>query len=227
MKPIELKGPPRTVKPGRESGAKKGLGDLGEVPLSPAYEAELAMWAGAVRGSPMWRVRKLADVRDLMALTSIASRLRIEMLDATTDLRAVLRLRCAVPCLESSEAELHVAKEAVLGLVYPEQALRVPLPGYAFVRILRPRDVFQPVVSRDDLQALCLGTTLPVALPVREILLAAYGALSMQILHIDERDPAGVMNAAAAVWWQQRPHLYPLSEVPFLSDEDLVPEQSS
>ena len=209
------------------SSPKPGLADLASVPLSPAHAAELMMWEAHVRGSPVWRRRKLTEVRDLMALSQIASRLRIEMLDATTDLRVVLRMRCAVPCLENEDAELHIAEEAVLGLTYPEKALREPQPGFAFVQIMKPRNVFMAVVSRDINQVLCLGTTLPVGLPVREIVLASYGALTMQNVMIDERDPAGVMFAPAAIWWQQRPGLIPLSDVPFLSDEDVVEEAAS
>ena len=83
------------------------------------------------------------------------------------------------------------------------------------------------VVARGGPQLLCLGTTLPVGIPCRELVLSAYGALTFQLLAIDERDPAGVMNAEAALWWQQRASMLPLSDVPFLSDADLNPEVAS
>jgi len=209
------------------SNYKSGLASLADCPLSSSEEAELVRWEARGRGSPVWRKRKIVELRELMALSRIAPRLKIEMIDAVTDLRAVLRLRCPVPCLADTASELRIADEAVLGLTYTEEALRSPQPGYAFVQILEPRDVFMAVVARGGPQLLCLGTTLPVGFPVREIVLATYGALTMQNVHIDERDPAGVMNAEAALWWQQRTSMLPLSDVPFLSNADLSPEVSS
>jgi hypothetical protein len=48
----------------------------------------------------------------------------------------------------------------------------------------------------------------------------AYSALSMQSIQIDSFDPAGVMNAPAATWWQANVDRIPLTTAPFLSDCD-------
>jgi hypothetical protein len=42
----------------------------------------------------------------------------------------------------------------------------------------------------------------------------------MQNTLIDRLDPAGVLNPAAAEWWQRNTHLIPLTREPFLRKED-------
>jgi hypothetical protein len=197
-----------------------GLAALDDQPLPPLLAAQLMKWAAESRGSPSWRRRKSAELADLLKLVDLAPRLTLERVSVVTDLRAVVRMQCAVPRLPDPEGELVVAREAVLGLIYPEEAIRSPQPGYAFVEILEPSDVWLAVVPATGPQRLCLGASLPVGLPLREIVLAAYGALTMQNFLIDERDPAGVMNRKAALWWQQRTDLIPLSRVPFLQEAE-------
>jgi hypothetical protein len=120
-----------------------------------------------------------------------------------------------VPCLPDPSGPLQVAARALLGILYPQAALLVPQPGYAFVRILQPRHVWLSVLSADVHQFLCLGTKLPPGIPLKEILLMTYGALSLQSIQINLHDPAGVLNPAAAEWWQRNTHLIPLSREPF------------
>jgi hypothetical protein len=64
---------------------------------------------------------------------------------------------------------------------------------------------------------LCLGVNVPRCFPLRECVLASYAALTLQSIMVDERDPAGVMNKEAALWWQSNLHRIPLSTVPFLA----------
>ena len=113
-----------------------------------------------------------------------------------------------------------VEPQAVLGLTYPQEALRQALPGYSFLQVLAPGDVWHANVAFGPVRPLCLGAALPANVRVKELVLMAYGALSMQTVQIDEQDAAGVMNAAAALWWQQNTARAPLSRAPFLSPDD-------
>jgi hypothetical protein len=118
---------------------------------------------------------------------------------------------------------LVVAGRAQLALRYPEAALSAPQPGSAFVTVLAPPTCWHANVAPIAAdQRVCLGARVPAGIPVRELVLAAYGALSMQTVQIDERSPAGVLNAAAARWWQRNAERIPLSRVPFLGTADLT-----
>ena len=112
--------------------------------------------------------------------------------------------------------ELVVADEATLALVYPPEAMREKLPGFAFMTVLSPSDVWMPNVASGPQQAVCLGARMPIGVRVRELVLATYGALTVQTIQLDEKDSAGLMSAESARWWQQNQSLAPLSREPFL-----------
>ena len=127
-----------------------------------------------------------------------------------------------MPTLPDPGGTLEVAREALLGITWPVEALGQRLPGYAFVQAIAPR-IWHPNVGPPDvpIQRVCLGSSLPAGVRVSEILLMSFGALTLQSVQLDPRDSAGVLNPLAAVWWQQHTHLIPLSRVPFLGTEDL------
>jgi hypothetical protein len=198
------------------------LSALGEVALSPENQLRLDA-AGAVSGGPpAWRARKRAEARDLLALSQIADRLTVQALDLGEALRVLLHLRVPVPCFDG-QRRFEVAPLAVLGLTYPHEALRQQLPGYAFVQVLAPLNVWHANVAVDRGRPLCLGTQLPAGIRCKELVLMAYGALSMQTVQIDEADVAGVLNVEAARWWQQNVHRIPLTRTPFLADDGAAP----
>jgi hypothetical protein len=194
--------------------------NLKDSPLLPNFQAWLDRLAATATGPVVWRMRKVAEARDLLALSQRANRLRIQELDLRESLRALLHLRVPVACRPGADGELVVGREVLLGLTYPQQAICQQLPGYAFFQILAPHHVWHANVSPDPVQALCLGTKLPAGIRVLELVLMAYGALSMQTVQIDERDAAGVLHAEAALWWQRNMHRIPLSRAPFLSSKD-------
>jgi hypothetical protein len=196
---------------------RTGLTGLSGTVLAPRRAAALAALTAGAGGGASFRARKGFEARELFALEQISDRLEILRLDLGHELRALVRLRVPVPCRPPAGDALVVAREALLGVLWPEEILRNPLPGTAFLQILAPRHVFLPAVSFDALQVLCLGTAVAVGTPVRELILAAYAALSMQAVVIDERDPAGVLNAEAARWWQAHTDRIPLSREPFLA----------
>lgn len=201
----------------------RGLAALPEVALNERHQRMLDAALAQAGGPPVWRARKRAEARDLLALSQIAPRLRVDFLDLREAFRAVLWLKVPVPLQPDEQGQLRLAGHAVLGLMYPQEALRQPLPGYAFVRILAPGPVWLANVAPVIDQPLCLGAHLPSGgmLRVKEIVLMSYGALSMQTVMVDQYDAAGVMHVEAARWWQQHTDAIPLSRTPFLGTDDL------
>jgi hypothetical protein len=194
-----------------------GLWDLERVALSRAREQWLERVVRDVQGSPSWRQRVRVEVREVLALATIAPRLEVLALDARTALLLRLELRVPVPCRAAGAEELVLAPRARLVVRYPEAAMRLPQPGFAFVQIERPSGVFHPNVGGGDgLQLLCLGASIAAGTPVRELILASYQALSMAAYHLDPRAGAGVMSAEAAAWWSRNLDRLPLTREPFL-----------
>jgi hypothetical protein len=195
-----------------------GLSDLERVPLLPQQEERIRRLRESSLGPPPWRARKECEVRDLLALEQIAPRMTVLGMDWSTELRALVRLRAPAPCMPAGARDLVVASHVDLALFYPEEILRGPLPGFAIVEILSPREVFHANVSSGrPAQRLCLGVNVPRGYPLREAVLASYAALSMQSVMVDELDPGGVMNSEAARWWQVNAGRIPLSKAPFLA----------
>jgi hypothetical protein len=175
-------------------------------------DAELTAGGGAV-----WRGRKRVEAFEVLALSQITNdRLAVRYLDLTDDLRALLVLTVPVACRPDASNVLPIANHAVLGFTYPAEAMRRRLPGSAFFQILDPQGVFHPNVDTSK-QQLCLGATILANTPARELIISAFGALSMQTVQVNEADPAGVLNVEAARWWQQNLHRTPLTNSPFLA----------
>jgi hypothetical protein len=185
-----------------------------------AYHHGIWDSASKVCGGPAaCRQRMLAEAHDLLAMAQVSGRLLVHWLDLSCGLRAKVELEVPVPCLPGASGSLQLAPRALLGLMYPQETMFVSLPGYSFVRILMPRPVWHSNVTPDHNQALCLGPRLPAGIPLREIVLMTYGALTMQTTQLDLLDPAGVLNPAAADWWQHNSNLIPLTREPFLRSE--------
>jgi hypothetical protein len=193
---------------------------LSEVKLTPERQQMLELAEVSSGGSADWRGRKHAELFDLLALCQEAppGRMTLEFLDLRVALRAIVRLRVPVPCMPLPNGELLVATRALLGLTYPQEALSRPLPGYAFVQILSPQRVWHANVAPEAAQPLCLGAQLPAGIRTKELVLMTYGALSMQSIMINERDPAGILNPAAGEWWQNNLACIPLTRTPFLGE---------
>ena len=80
-----------------------------------------------------------------------------------------------------------------------------------------PLAAFSLASQRESIgQVLCLGLSLPAGIRVTDLVILAYGALSMQTIQLDEGDSAGVLNPAAAAWWQLNRRLIPLSRDSFI-----------
>ncbi|MHC4220012.1 MAG: hypothetical protein ACYSU7_16330 [Planctomycetota bacterium] len=194
-----------------------GLAALDQVELSAEDSA-----SARATGGGTWLTRKLHEARQFLALAQVAGpqRMDVRLLDLRDELRAVFRLTVPVAMTPAIDGALRVADEAVLGLMYPEIGLSTPMPGFLPVCLLSPpADAWYANVGTVNGQRLCLGASLPAGIPVTELVLLSYGLLSMQSVMLDPDDSAGVMNPEAAVWWQGRIDLLPLSSEAFLKEE--------
>lgn len=204
-----------------------GLTDLHRQPLTPYHEELMRELTSTSQGSPIWRARKRSELRELLALSQIAPRLRVLAVEMETELRAFLALRVPVPCLAPGEEELSIADSARIVVRYPKDLMHRPFPGYELIQILAPTNVLHPNVSpsRADAegratssQLLCLGARVLRNYPLRELVLQTYSALCLQAISLDRMDPQGVMNPAAVSYWNARTDSIPLTTEPFLAE---------
>lgn len=202
---------------GSVARGQAGLRSLPTVRLNQRNQWILNQASRANGGDAAWRVRKLAEARDLLALGQIAppGRLEVQMVDLRESLRALMLVRVPVPCRPDANNVLRVADHALVGLVYPREVLRQCLPGPSFVQILDPQEVWHANVALGE-QPLCLGVVLPCNVPAVELVLMTYDALAMKIRQVNEADEAGVFNAEAARWWAANLHRAPLAKSWFL-----------
>jgi hypothetical protein len=198
----------------------RGLSGLEGMPLGYALDRMLDAADASSGGPPEWRNRKRAEAHDLLALTRLApERIRVEQLDLSSHLRAVIHLRAPVPTWPSGSDDLVLAPGALLGLSYRPECLVTAQPGASFVQILEPREVFLPQVPVDPPYCLCLAPTLPAGIPCREIVLMAFDALVAGNHQFDTRHPGGVFREDAANWYQKNGHRLPFTREPFLVHE--------
>lgn len=201
-----------------------GLAALHEVLLTKENESRLQALMAEARGPAVWKRRKQAEARELLALSQIAPRMHLDHLDLTEALRTVIFLRTPVAGRPKDNGELPLADMAVLGIEYRPEFLTQPTPGYSYVQILSPLDLWYPnVVSRPPPmgQPLCLGVQLPAGIRLRELIVMSYAALTMQAFNVKVMEINGVFNVEAARWWEQNLERVPLSKIPFLGTADL------
>lgn len=205
-----------------ESKPALSLSALHEVKLSPAYQAIYNQVAPGCAGPEPWRQFKLAATHQLLALTQVSGRMVIQFLDLAAALRAVFLLRVPVPCRRGGEGPLLIEPSAQLALTYRQEALTMPQPGYSFIEILAPREVHHPNVAPSNLppgaQVLCLGPSLK-GIKIVDLVLMAYGAISLQSVQFSLTDPAGLLNPIAAMSLQANCAAIPLTREPFLIRE--------
>jgi hypothetical protein len=195
-----------------------GLSQLHQVKLPDHDEAFIQSLAPRFRGQPRWRACKETMTRELLALAQLTDRLKFHWFDVAGDFRVLFDLRVTVPCLPDPHGPLQIASSATIGLTYREEFLAAAQPGYVYICLIRPAAVWLANVATDFGQPLCLGPKLEAGIPVKELIIANYLALSMQSYQFNERDSAGILNGAAANWWQhQRSHPIPLSNEPFVT----------
>lgn len=205
----------------------RGLSDLAKVQLDTERMECLERAARDSGGPPAIRARKRAEAHDLLAMSQLAPRLNVIELNLHHSFRAAIHLRGPVPCRPTADGPLKIEYDTMLGLNYRHESFAKPTPGWGFIQLLMPRRCWHANVSSDAVQALCLGNQLPAGVRVRDLVLMAFGALTMQTVQVDEYDPAGVLNKEAAMWWQANLNLVPLTEEAFVSEADLIGSEQS
>jgi hypothetical protein len=194
-----------------------GLSELERVELNPRNQAILDLAMQECGGDPATRNRKLVEGRELLRLGQLApaGRLRVEGLDLRGHLRALIDLEVPVACQPRENNEPEIFPRALIGFTYPNDGFQRPLPGYAFFQVMLPRNIWLPQIKQPE-QALCIAPQVPAGTRTAMLLLRAYGALSMQSIQIDVRDPAGLFAPEIARWWQDNLHRVPLTTTPLL-----------
>jgi hypothetical protein len=203
--------------PDRGEFRPPGLKDLENVALDPRNRHMLDQAMQHCGGDPATRNRKQAEANELLALSQIAppGRLIIENLDLREHLRALLVMEVPVACQPKENNELEISDRALIGFTYPNAGFQRPLPGYAFFQIMLPRNVWLAQIKQPE-QALCIAPLVPACTRTAMLMLRAYGALSMQSIQIDVKDPAGLFNADIAQWWQDNLDRVPLTTTALL-----------
>ena len=126
-------------------------------------------------------------------------------------MRLVYGLLMPVP-RRPNNGRLVVGDRAVFHSVYQER-WRVESPaGWQPLGLLHPSlDVFHPNMKPSIQGAICLGRKLPPGIPVKEIILLGFAALSLQTCTLDETDPNGVVNGVACEYFRQHEEYMPLT----------------
>ncbi len=201
---------------------RPGLASLNEMTLSPLNQRRLEQVSADMQGVAPWQDRKTSEARRLLALEQLAgaARMRVMSLDLEQDLRAEVWLDVPVAMTPNGNGTLNVGRGAVIGIVYPQVILSMPLPGFALVSLVHPGSgAYYPNVGTSHGQRMCLGATLPVGIPVSELVLLSYALLTGQTIMMDTGDSAGVMHVDAAHYWSANQHKMPLSPTPFLQPD--------
>jgi len=202
--------------------ARPGLASLNEIPLTTLNRRRLETASADMQGVAPWQDRRKFEARQLLALEQLAgrSRMRVMSLDLEQDLRAAVWLDVPVAMTPDPDGTLNMAQGAVIGIIYPQVILSLPLPGFALVSLVDPPcGAYYPNVGTSREHRMCLGATLPVGIPVSELVLLSYGLLTGQTIMMDTSDSAGVMHVDAAHYWSANRDKMPLSTTPFLQPD--------
>jgi hypothetical protein len=113
---------------------------------------------------------------------------------------------------------VRIHHEARVSLRYPAEFLRGPIQGQALAAIEGPAHVLHPNVGSMPDQRVCLGHSLPRGLPLRELVLMTYAALSMQAVELPSGEAGPMMNGAALVYWRMHAACVPLTNDTLFTD---------
>jgi hypothetical protein len=192
------------------------LSALADVQLNAQNQRLMDLAAATCRGPVPWGHRKLCEAHHVLALGQVSNRLQPEWIDLSDAMRVSLIMKVPVPCLPHPNQPIQIATNARLGLTYRREAIFAPQPGHSFINILWPPFVWHSNVAFDPRQPLCLAPKLTANLPATELLVQSFLALSLQAISLDMLDSGGVLNPAAAEFFQRRTDLVPLTREPFV-----------
>ena len=172
-------------------------------------------------GGRPWRQWKRKSIESVLEMIVKSPRMDLLELNLEGDLEMVFAIRCPVPRWPQN-GKLLIGDHVVAHLIYQEAWRFESPPGWAPLGILWPPDLFHSN-SRPHLRgALCLGG-LPPNTPPKQIILAAYDALTLQSINTDETDPAGVLNPQASDFYRRHPDYLPLTRAGLLDPPESDP----
>ena len=176
-------------------------------------------------GRREWREYKAEQARELVDLCVRSPRMTLLGLDLTGDFGAVYGIVMPVPCRPQGD-RLRLAQHAVFHLRYAEEWRWQPPAGYEPLGVLDPMDLFGPNMVAAPAGGVCLGR-IPAGIPVREIALLGYFAVTLQTHQLNEIDPQGILNPAACEYFRAHPEWLPLTHAGLFdawtpSDADLA-----
>jgi hypothetical protein len=172
-------------------------------------------------GSRSWRGWKQRSTENLLDLIVRSPRMDLSALRLEGDLEAVFSIRCPVPRWPQDD-RLVIGDHAVCHLLYQDQWRFESPAGWAPLGLLSPRDPFHANMIPHLRGALCLGGLPPNTEP-KQLVLAAYDALTLQAINTDESDPAGVLNPQASDFFRRHPEYLPLTRAGLLDPVDCDP----
>jgi hypothetical protein len=159
-------------------------------------------------GSGDWTRWKAEEATTLVALADKADRMRLLELTLEGDLIAVFHLAMPVPRMPA-KGKLRIGDGGLLHLRYEENWRLESPPGWGPLACLAPLDAFMPNQS-PIMRSICLGE-LPAGVPIREIVLLGFYAMTLQNIMLDETDPHGVLNPPACEYYRQHAEYLPLT----------------
>lgn len=207
----------------KELPRQLGLSDLDTVKLEAVREQRLTEVSAQATGTVPVRHRKIHDARQFLALEQISGRFFIRWLDLAGELRAIIEMRVPVPCRAGADQPVRLRSAATIAFIFPDAAAYAPQPGTVFAAVLFPKAVFHPLVGGPNgEQVICLGPKIFGS--ASRIFALIYSAMAMQGATdsiLDPRQPLGVMNPEAAMWFQSAASngriRVPLTNEPFIA----------
>lgn len=165
------------------------------------------------KGSIDWRGWKAEEARQLVDLANKAERMTLLELNLEGDVNAIYFLRMPVP-RKPVNGKLRLGNGVLLHLRYEESWRWESPPGWGLLGVLDPHDVYHSNVLAEK-RTICLGE-FPPGVPLKEIVLLGYFALTLQNVALNDQDPLGVLNQEACDFYRSHPEHLPLTSEGFL-----------
>jgi len=172
-----------------------------------------------------WREWKQDQGQALADMISAAERMSLLDLCLDGDFNAVVAIRMPVPRWPKN-GRLRIGHRAVFHLHYEDRWRWEAPAGWMPLGIFEPPDIFAPNMAPSLRGAICLGKTLPAGIPVTEIIVLGYYAVTLQNRDMDETDPAGVLNVQACEFFRNRPEYLPLTDAGLFEDWEPDPKET-
>ena len=173
-------------------------------------------------GGRAWRQWKQKSIEAVIELIVQSPRMSLLELNLEGDLQAAFEIRCPVPRWPEGD-RLIIGDCVVCHLLYEDQWRFESPPGWGPVGVLYPHDLFHSNMIPHLRGAVCLGDLPPNSQP-KQLILAAFDALTLQSINTDESDPVGVLNPSASEFYRRHQEYLPLTRAGLLDPLDHDPQ---